>query len=41
MNGDHVAMHLGLQGNKTMVEVVCSGDASQEEHSDACEVVEW
>ena len=41
MNGDHVAIHLGLRGNKTMAEVICSGDASREERSDACEVVEW
>ena len=27
--------------NETMVEVLCSGDSSQEECSNACEVVEW
>jgi hypothetical protein len=27
--------------NEAMVEVLCSGDASREERSDACEVVEW
>ena len=41
MNGDHVAIDLGLRGNETMAEVICSGDASREERSDACEVVEW
>ena len=41
MNGDHVAIHLGLRGNEAMAEFLCSGDASQEKRSDACEVVEW
>jgi hypothetical protein len=41
MNVDHVAIQLGLLDNETMAEVLCSGDASREERSDACEVVEW
>jgi len=27
MNGDHVAIQLGLLDNETMTEVLCSGDA--------------
>jgi len=41
MNGDHVAIHLELRDNETMAEVLCSGDASRGERSDACELVEW
>ncbi len=41
MNGDHVAIQLGLLDNETMVEVLCSGDASREERSDDCEMVKW
>ena len=41
MNGNHAAIQLGLLDNETMAEVLCSGDASREERSDACEVVEW
>ena len=41
MNGDHLAIHMGLRGNEMMAEVLCCGDASREERSDACEVVEW
>ena len=41
MNGDHVAILLGLRNNETMAEVLCSVDASREERSDNCEVEEW